>query len=127
VWSSSCPCLARLARHARPAFIRDADEAKAFSKLYRYERRQSGVSNKGFQELQHTPGYLMYRGQGPTVRGDRRGLLCCFRRRIFEKWLCFVKKGLRSPSGHNTSFGQEETSQPRAVPPWELPFGTPRR
>ena len=63
MWSSSCPCLAR---HARPAFIRDADEANAFPKLYRYERRRSGVSNKGIQELQHTPGHLMYRGQGPT-------------------------------------------------------------
>ena len=55
MWSSSCPCLAR---HAGPAFIRDADEANAFSKLYRYERRKSGVSNKGFQELQHAPGHL---------------------------------------------------------------------
>ena len=95
MWSSSCPCLAR---HARPACIRDADEANAFSKLCRYERRQSGVSNKGFQELQHTPGYLMYRGQGPTVRGDRRGLLWCFRRRIFEEWLCFVKNVLEPPA-----------------------------
>ena len=87
-----------LARHARPAFIRDADEANAFSKLLRYERRQSGISNKGFQELQHTSGYLTYQEQGLTVRGDRRGLLWCFRRRIFEKWLCFVKKVLSSPS-----------------------------
>ena len=55
MWSSSCPCLAR---HARPAFVRDADEANAFSKLYRYERRRSGASNKGFQELRHTPGQL---------------------------------------------------------------------
>ena len=61
-----------LARHARPAFIRDADEANAFSKLLRYERRQSGVSNKGFQELRHTPGHLMHRGgQGlPSVATD---------------------------------------------------------
>ena len=87
-----------LARHARPAFVRDPGEANAFSKLYRYERQQSGVSNKGFQELRHTPGHLMYLGQGPTVRGDRRGLLWCFRRRIFEKWLCFVKKVLSSPA-----------------------------
>jgi hypothetical protein len=95
VWSSRGN---RLARHARPAFVRDADEANAFSKLYRYERRQSGVSNKALQELRHTPDHLMYRGQGPAVRGDRRGLLWCFRRRIFEKWLCFVKKVLSSPS-----------------------------
>ena len=60
-----------LARHARPAFVRDADEANAFSKLLSYERRQSGVSNKGFQELRHTPGHLMYRGQGlPSVATD---------------------------------------------------------
>ena len=65
MWSSSCPCSAR---HARPAFVRDADEANAFSKFYRYERRRSGASHKGFQELRHTPGYLMYRGQAlPSV------------------------------------------------------------
>ena len=74
VWSSRGK---GLARHARPAFIRDADEANAFSKFYRYERRRSGASDKGFQELQHTPGHLMYRGQGPAVRGDRRRLLWC--------------------------------------------------
>src|ERR687897_627869 len=34
----------------------------------------------------------------PTVRSDRRGLLWYFRRRIFEKWLCFVKKVLSSPA-----------------------------
>ena len=68
MWSSSCPCLAR---HARPAFIRDADEANAFSKLYRYERRQSGASNKGFQELQHTPGHLSTEGKAlPSVATD---------------------------------------------------------
>jgi hypothetical protein len=96
VWSSSCPCLARLARLARPAFIRDADEANAFPKLYRYERRQSGVSNKGIQELQHTPGHLMYRGQGPTSVATDVDFSGVFQRRIFEKWLCFVRKGLRA-------------------------------
>ena len=93
MWSSSYPCPAL---HARPAFIRDADEANAFSKLYRYERRRSGASNKGFQELQHTPGHLMYRGQGPTVRGDRRGLLWCFPEKDLREMALFRKKGLGS-------------------------------
>jgi hypothetical protein len=77
-------------------FIRDADEANAFSKLSRYETTIERNLYKALHELQLSPGRPPHGRQRSAARDHRRGRLWRPRGRPLKTAL-FGKNGVRNP------------------------------